>query len=244
MKNILQPKFIFRLFFVAIFFLLTERSIAQILNIRSNSFYYPHSFKNNEVIQTIGLSSAKLPEDVIETDDIFRAPLLYYRIKYGLPYNFISEGGFETNFLTFHLSLGPQWTHEFGKLSMSVGADVAYWFGRLYQFGFDTNINGWHLYSNLSTGYSFSNFSVTVKFEALFILAQSTKNGDIKVSNNFDNFSGYSIGVYVEQPLWKDNFVVIGFKSNFTKFYYPMWAAFSTFDRFFYIPEFIFGFNL
>ncbi len=244
MKTIPKYYSISKLFLIVLIFLLTERSFAQNINIRNNSFYYPHSLEFNEVIQTLGLSSAKLPEDVVETDDIFRAPLLFYRIKYGLPYNFISEAGFESNFLTFHLSLGTQWNHEFGKLSMSLGTDAAYWYGRLYQFGFDTNINGWHLYPNLSVGYSFTNFSVTVKSEALFILAQSTKTGDIKVSSNFDTFSGYAIGVYIEQPLWKDNFVVIGFKSNFTKFYYPMWATFSTFDRFFYISEFVFSFNL
>ena len=233
-----------KIFLIVLILLLFQISAAQNLNIRDNSFYYPHSLGSGNVIQTLGLSSAKLPEDVIETDDIFRAPLLYYRIKYGLPYNFISEGGIETNFLTFHISMGPQWSHEFGKLSMSFGTDVAYWYGRLYQFGFDTNINGWHLYPNLSLGYTFANFSITVKSEALFILAQSTKTGDVKVSSNFDTFSGYAIGIYIEQPLWKDNFVVMGFKSNFTKFYYPMWATFSTFDRFFYISEFVFSFNL
>ena len=244
MKTILQIDSISKLFLIVVIFLLTERSFAQNLNIKDNSFYYPHSLEFNEVIQTLGLSSAKLPEDVVETDDIFRAPLFSYRIKYGLPLNFVSEAGLETNILTYHFSLGTQWNLEFGKLSMSLGGDIAYWIGGLNQFGFDTKINGWHLYPNLSVGYAFPNFSVSVKSEALFILDQSTRNGDIEVSSNYDTFSGYAFGIYIEQPLWKDNFVVVGFKSNFTKFYYPMWATFSTFDRFFYISEFVFSFNL
>jgi hypothetical protein len=212
--------------------------------IRENSFFYPHSLNNNEIIQTAGLASAKLPEDVVETDDVFRAPLFSYRIKYGLPVNTLAEGSFETNFITFHFAAGGKWNHEFGKFSLSAGSDIAFWFGRLKQFGFDTKIDGWNLYPNLSFGYAFERFSVSIKSELLIILAQSTRNGDTKTENIYDTFSGYSFGVYIEQPLWKDNFVVIGIKSNFTKFYYPLWSAFSTFDRFFYIPEFVFSFNL
>lgn len=217
---------------------------AQDINIRNNSFFYPHSLNQNEVMQTIGLSSAKLPEDVVETDDVFRAPLFSYRIKYGLPENFIAEGSAESNFITFHFAAGPKWNYELGNFSVSAGTDIAFWFGALKQFGFNTKIDGWHLYPNLSVGYAFQNFSISVRSDMLFILSQSTRNGDMKTANTYDTFSGYSVGVYIEQPLWKDNFVVIGFKSNFTKFYYPMWAAFSTFDRFFYIPEFVFSFNL
>ena len=213
-------------------------------NIRENSFFYPHSLNNNEILQTLGLSSAKLPEDVVETDDVFRAPLFAYRIKYGLPENLIAEGSAESNLITFHFAAGGKWNHEFGKFTMSSGGDIAFWFGKLEQFGFDTRIQGWHFYPNLSFGYAFPNFSVSLKYELLIILDQTTHNGDTKTENIFDTFSGHSFGLYIEQPLWKDNFVVIGFKSNFTKFYYPLWASFSTFDRFFYIPEFVLSFNI
>jgi hypothetical protein len=224
--------------------LLCSNIYSQNLSIRENTFYYPRTLKLNEITQTIGLSSAKLPEDVVESDDAFRAPLFSYRIKYGLPLNIAAEGSFETNIITYHFALGGKWNYEFGKLSMSAGADAAFWFGGLDQYGFDTKIDGWHVYPNLSLGYKFPNFSVSVKSELILILTQSTRSGDIKTENTYDKFSGYSIGVYIEQPLWKENFIVIGFKSNFTKFYYPLWAGFSTFDRYFFIPEFVFSFNL
>jgi hypothetical protein len=227
-----------------ILLLFCSNVFSQEIPVRENSFYYPHSLKQNEVFQTLGMASAKLPEDVVETDDVFRAPLFSYRIKYGLPENFIAEASLESNFITYHFAAGGKWNHEFGKLSVSAGTDIAFWFGMLKQFGFDTKIEGWNLYPNLSVGYAFENFSVSIKSELLFILAQSTRNGDIETENTYDTFSGYSFGLYIEQPLWKDNFVIIGFKSNFTKFYYPLWAGFSTFDRYFYIPEFVVGFNL
>jgi len=196
------------------------------------------------MIGSLGLSTAKLPEDVVETDDVFRAPLFSYRLKYGLPENFIAEGGVETNLITFHFSAGPKWNYQFDRLGFSVGADIAYWFGQLEQFGFDTKTNGWMMYPNLSAGYRFDKFTVSVKSELVFNLAESSKNGESEISNDLDFFNGWTIGVYFEQPLWNDQFVVLGIRSTFLNFYYPMWAAFSTFDRTYYIPEATFTFIL
>ena len=216
----------------------------QDINIRENSYYYPITLGSNKIIHTVGLLAAKLPEDVIETDDVIRAPLISYRLKYGLPAGFLAESSIETNIITFHFSLGAKWNYEFGNLSASLGGDLAYWFGALNQYGFDTKIEGIHFYPNVSVGYLFENVSLSIKSDLLYILSQSTRTGEIVTKNSFDKFSGFSIGIFVEQPLWKDNYVVLGFKSNFTRFYYPMWAGFSTFDRFFFIPEFVFSFNL
>jgi hypothetical protein len=222
----------------------THKIYCQKENIRKNSFYYPHTLETNNTIHSIGLLAAKLPEDVIETDDVFRAPLISYKIKYGLPFSFLAESSIETNIITFHFSLGAKWSYEFKNFSASVGGDCAYWFGALDQYGFDTKIEGVHIYPNISIGYVFENFSFSVKSELLYILTQSTRTGDVLTENSFDKFSGYSFGVFIEQPLWKNNFIVLGFKSNFTKFYYPMWAGFSTFDRYFYIPEFVCSLNI
>ena len=196
------------------------------------------------MIGSLGLSTAKLPEDVVETDDVFRAPLFSYRLKYGLPENFIAEGGVETNLITFHFSAGPKWNYQFDRLGLSVGAVIAYWFGQLEQFGFDTKFNGWIMYPNLSAGYRFDKFTISVKSELVLNLAETSINGETEISNDLDFFNGLTIGLYFEQPLWNDQFVVLGIRSTFLNFYYPMWAAFSTFDRTYYIPEATFTFIL
>jgi hypothetical protein len=243
--NIFKDKPLSFLFITTSFLLVVySNSFGQNINIRDNSFYYPHALSQNEVIHTIGFLAAKLPEDVIETDDVIRSPLISYKIKYGLPSGFLAESSIETNIFTFHFSLGAKWNYEFGNFSASLGSDLAYWFGTLDQYGFDTKMEGLHFYPNVSMGYLFENVSLTIKSDLLYILSQSTRTGDVVTQNSFEKFSGYSVGIYVEQPLWKNNFVVLGFKSNFTRFYYPMWAGFSTFERFFFIPEFVFSFNL
>ncbi len=229
---------------IILFLLISFRTTPQSLDLRRNTFHLPSAMKTGEVVHTIGLATAGLPEDVIETVDAFRAPLLAYRAKVGLPFNLSTTGGIESNIITWHFSAGLNWSHEFGELGVSAGADVAFWFGWLDQEGFDTRVNGWQLYPNISIGYTFPRFSVTVRSELMIPFKQSTRIGDIVTSERSRRVEGWSVGIYIEQPLWKDNYAVIGFKSNFTKFYYPMWAGFSTFDRFFYIPEFIIGLNL
>jgi len=207
-------------------------------------FLYPGEPPQGTIRHLIGLSQAKLPEDVIETDDVFRAPLFGYSIRYGLPENFILEGDVNTNFVTFHFSLGAKWGFGFNGVRCAAGYDVAYWFGQLEQFGFDTRIKGWINYPSILIGYDFGPFAITLKGELILVMSQTETTGDIELSTDHNRFAGGAVGLFVEQPLWKDNILLIGVKANFTDFYYPQWAAFSTFERKFFIPEFTVGFVL
>ena len=229
---------------IIITFLSRGNLFSQQLNFNDKTFFFPHPYQTQQMISSLGLSTAKLPEDVVETDDIFRAPLFSYRMKYGLPENIVAEGGVETNIVTWHFSLGPKWNYQLDRMGFSVGTDIAYWFGKLKQFGFDTKFTGWILYPNISAGYQFNKFTISLKSEIVLNLGEKSTNGTSEVSDDLDFFNGWTLGVYLEQPLWKDNFVVIGIRSTFLKFYYPMWATFSTFDRTFYIPEATFTFIL
>ena len=230
--------------FIILLCLAGNRVNAQEPDIENNTFYFPHSFEVKKTIPLAGLATAKLPEDVVETDDIIRAPLFSFELKYGLPENIVLNGGITTNIVTYHFALGGSWNFNFARFGIAAGTDIAFWFGRLKQFGFNTSYTGWIMYPNASIGYRFNKFSISIKSEVVLDLAETSKNGDIEVSNNGEFFNGLTFGIYLEQPLWKDNYVVIGARATYLKFYYPMWAAFSTFDRKFYIPEFIFKFIL
>jgi hypothetical protein len=214
-----------------------SNAYAQQLDLNNNTFFFPHTYKYHQMISSLGLSTAKLPEDVVETDDLIRAPLFSYRVKYGLPENFVAEGGVETNIVTWQFSLGPKWHYQINRMGFSLGTDIAFWTGKLNHFGFDTDVNGWTLYPNISAGYQFNKFAISIKSEVVLNLAETSTQGDLEISDNLDFYNGWTIGVYLEQPLWKDNYLVLGIRSTFLKYYYPLWAAFSTFDRTYYIPE-------
>jgi hypothetical protein len=206
------------------------------------SFLYPQRLPSGNLKYLAGMSLANLPEDVIESDDLFRAPLFKFHALYGIPKNFSIEGSLNTNLVTWHFSLGPKWNYVFDKLSFALGYDVAYLFGGLKQFGFDSSIKGWMNYPNVAIGYKFSKFTISVKGELVLVTSLTETADDLEVESDINTFSGYTLTTVVEQALWKENYFLVGLKINWVKFYYPQWAAFSTFDRLFFIPELTVGF--
>jgi hypothetical protein len=210
-----------------------------------NYFIYPQHLQFEKYKSTIGLGLADLPEDQVEEASTFiRGPIFHYQALYGLPSNFQIYGAAYTNLVTFHFSLGPKWHYQWDEFAFGLGYDIAYWFGELNSFGYNSKVKGWIHYPNLTIGYNFDNFSISIKSELIIQTARHDKSDDVEVKSDFNTFSGITVGFYIEQPLWKDNYIFLGLKMNYTKFYYPIWAAFPTFDRYFYIPEFTIGFNL
>jgi hypothetical protein len=208
-------------------------------------FLYPQTLSLGEYSSSLGLSMISLPEDQTEeASTMVRAPLLHYQALYGLPSNFQIYGAAYTNLATFHFSLGPKWGVKMGIFALALGLDIAYWFGELQQFGFQSKIRGWIAYPNLTIGMDFSKFAVSLKGELINLRRLTELQDDVEISSDQDDVAGGALGIYIEQPLWKNNYVLIGFKLNYTKFYYPTWALYTTFNRYLYIPEFVVGFNL
>ena len=82
-------------------------------------------------------------------------------------------------------------------MGFSLGADIAFWIGQLKHFGFDTDVNGWTLYPNISAGYQFDKFAISLKSEVVLNLAENAKQGDLEISDNLDFYNGWTIGVYL-----------------------------------------------
>jgi len=239
MKDFLKP------ILVLVIFLFYSHLTAQYDFIRSNSFVYPNELEFGNWKNLISLTLAKLPEDVVEeASSYIYAPLVNYDVLYGLPLGFSAHGNATTNWITLHLSLGPKWSYRFKRVSVSLGYDVAYVYGRLFAFGFNSEVKGWFNYPNVSLGIAFNKFTLSFKADATFITSVNQFTDDIEVGTDRNRIAGISLGVFVEQPLWKDNFVTLAFKGNYTRLYYPAWAVFPTWDRYNFIPEIIIGLAL
>ena len=210
----------------------------------SQSFLYPERMYTGQIKSVLGLSMANLPEDVIESDDLFYAPLFAYYFKIGIPANFLVEASANSNIVTYHISLGAKWSYTIDKFSLAPGYDVAFWFGGLRHFGFNSKVRGWIHYPNLTFGYEFSTFTVSVKSELILITFLREFQEELEIARDRNFYSGFAITTVIEQPLWSDNFLLVGLKINYTRFYYLQWATFSRFNRFFFIPELIVGFVL
>jgi len=188
----------------------------------SNYFTLPQQTEHRNIKQIAGFSSASLPEDYIEeASDFLKAPLFGYAINYGLPKNFLLKGSVNTNIITWQIAAGGKWNYVFNKLSLAVGYDLAFVYGQLNQFGFKSKITSWINYPNLTLGYKFKKFAISFSTEAVVVTSLTEYADDEEIGNSKNKFAGVIFTTFIEQPLWKDNYLTIGFRMNYTKFYYP-----------------------
>lgn len=211
----------------------------------SNSFLFPDTLDLGTYKDQITMYLAKLPEDIVEevSADIY-APFFAYQAKFGLIYGFSLNGSVSTNIITRNFQLGLQWSLRFSRFALSLGYDASYMYGKLKGFGFDNKVKGWLFYPNISVGAAFDKFTLTVKGELSTIPKLTQTADDIVTTTDRKFLSGGSVGFYIEQPLWKDNFVILGVRANYIRYYFPAWATFPTRDRFHFIPEAVIGLNI
>ncbi len=234
-------KYFFKIL-LTFFFLYSSYLFPQYNIVSSGSFIYPQKQELGNVKNLVSLALAKLPEDAVEeASSYIYAPLLNYKVLYGLPWGFSAYGNMNTNWVTFHIAFGPKWNYSYKRFSFSLGYDIAYVYGRLFKFGFNSEIKGWLNYPNITAGFAFNNFTMSFKADATFITSVEQFNDDIEVGTDRNRIAGVSLGVFIEQPLWKDNYITLAFKGNYTRLYYPAWAVFPTWDRYNFIPEVIIG---
>lgn len=212
---------------------------ADTFDIASASIYFPHVYQSGEWQTEVAMSQIKLPFDWIER--AFQAPLFQFHAQYGLPKRFSLDGRFSTLFVSNQISLGPRWSYERGHSSVSVGYDVAYTFGFLNQFDFNSSAQSWMNYPNVSVGYKFKDVAFTLKGEIVVVTHFSTKQGGNEISTGNNMYNGFTLAAYMEQRISKDKVLVLGVKNNYAKYHFMAWPAFSTFNRFYNMPEFYIG---
>jgi hypothetical protein len=137
--------------------------------------------------------------------------------------------------------MGLHWNRIGKTFSTKLGYDVGFIFGALSQFGFDNRTSAWSHYPNASIGFKVKDIAITLKTEANVITYINTTAGGIKVTEFADFFNGGSAGIYIEQRLWANHVMIIGCKDNYVKYYYPVWPAFSEFNRKYHNLEFFLG---
>ncbi len=232
------------MFSLLITFAFAQKGLAQ-LNVVEGSFVHPSIMELNEYKHEFSLLLAKLPEDAIESTSAWiYAPLFTYSAKYGLPVGFNLNGSFSTNIITYEARAGGQWGYNLDRFTLAVGFDVAYWYGKLNNFGFNSTAQGWQGYFNLNLGIAFEKFTLTLRGESDYLFTLTQTADDIVTTSSKNISAGASFAILIEQPVWKDNYMTLGVRFNYSKFYWPAWAVFPSWDRYFFIPEVIIGFVL
>lgn len=191
---------------------------------------------------SIGLSVATFPRMLVE-EEVNQSPLVDARAVVGLPWNLTATAQVSTNFyIANQLSIGLRYGAELGPVAVGLGDEMAYWLGAFALSGFDNHVSGWINYPYVAASVDAGDVLISARLELIYQLRFSQFAGDIEVSNNRDRLHGGSFGVYLEQPLWKNQHVMLGAKITSTDFFYQSWMAFNTLRRRQLYPELFFAF--
>ena len=211
-------------------------------DITRHAIQFPHHYKVWGFQVSAGLSMVMPPKDLLE--NAYQAPLVNIHSTFGLPWNFSIEGDLTTLVVSNQLALGPRFSYLYKNLGVKVGWDVAFTYGQLKQAGFNNSALYWHHYPNLSVGYKLKKMAFTVKSELVIMARAVTKSGDNEVINSKNFINGATFAFYIEQRIHKNKVLAIGFKDNYVKAYWPTWMIFTTFNRYYHIPELNFSWIL
>jgi hypothetical protein len=203
--------------------------------------YYPSPLAEKQLQVSVGLIQVQPAQEI--TEEVWvRAPAFDGHVLYGLPSNFSLDGRILSQVIQNHLSVGGRWTYPVGKFGISVGYDIAYWFGFLEVGGFDSKASGWLNYPSITIGYNTGDVRLLFKTEAILNLYYKSYVGENEVRSDQNKLVGWAFTTAFEQAFWKNTHITLGFRATYTKFHWMTWSLFSTFDRYLFYPEIIIGF--
>ena len=229
-----------RLFLIVIFFV--AEGTAQDIPLKDLKYiWFPHPMEKNWQ-SSIGFLSTTLPRDIAE-EIHFRVPAGQFHAIKKIGDKMYLDGRVNIQVLQNLISAGPRWATKLNdRISMSLGNDVAYWFGIINLESIKTKGHGIQNYPSISFGYRFNKaILLSAKAESIMNLVIKTYAGDREVATDYRLFSGSSYTIALEQPFFGKKSLTLGFRGIYTNFYWQTWTLFESFDRNIFFPQLIVG---
>ena len=207
-------------------------------DIKNSSFLLPQPLPKGKYYQSLFLAYVVVPKDW--TTETITAPMFGYAGKYTLPYGFNLQASFATLIISYRLNFGPFWNYSVDNFHFGAGYQVAFNYGVLNQFGFNTVLNIWEQQPSLSAGYSFKEMAVILRGDMYLTSSLHETQGGYTVA--YPSFlNGYSVTGTLEQRLWKNHLMSFGVKMNYLKYHLIAWPAFPVNQYRYWVPEFDLG---
>jgi hypothetical protein len=219
-----------------------EKQAKDTFDITRHSMRFPHEYKKWGFQIAAGFSMVQPPRDLLE--NAIQAPLVNIHMTFGLPWRLSLEGDLTTIVVSNQLAIGPRIGYGVRNFYFNAGFDAAFVYGQLRQAGFDNTTKVWIYYPNLSVGYKLKRMAFTLKYEMVLVGKATMSSGPNEVVTAKNFYNGGTFAFYLEQRLWKDHVFVFGLKDNYVKYYWPTWMLYTTFNRFYNIPELYFSWIL
>jgi len=208
-------------------------------DIRQSSFFLPQALPKGKYYQNVSILYVVVPKDW--TTETVNAPMLSYSGKYTLPYGFNLQASLATLVISNRINLGPFWNYSVNQFHFGAGYQVAYNYGFLKQFGFNTVLSIWEQQPSIAAGYSFKTTAVTLRGDLYWTNSIYQTQGGHTVPYTTSFINGYSVTGNLEQRLWKNRILSFGVKLNYLRYHIIAWPAFPVNLYRYWVPEFHVG---
>ena len=213
--------------------------------LREKRLFFPYPMTEKNWYSSLGLTLTKMPQEITEEVQI-RVPAIDFHVLRNLGRGFYLDGRINFELLQNHLSIGPRYSQVINQqFSFSVGDDIAWWFGFLNISEFQTRASGWLNYPNFSLGYRMHHHMLlTLKSEWMLNLYYQSKVGSDVTSTSHRTYAGWTLGIYLEQPLYRKANFLLGLRAIHSNFFWETWSLFEPFEPTLFFPEIIIGIPL
>jgi len=210
-------------------------------DIRDESFLLPQCLAPGHYTSALYLLNVFVPSDW--TLDMIKAPMFCYAGKYTLTNSLNLQGSLSTLFVSNRINMGPFWNYSLPRFHMGIGYQVAFNYGVLKQFGFNTTLTGWEQQPSVTIGTNFKTMAVTLRGDLYYTNSLYLIEGENTVPFTEAFLNGYSVSFNLEQRLYKNRVMSVGLKWSYLRYHILAWPAFPV-NRYRYdVPEFQLGLN-
>ena len=191
---------------------------------------------------SIGFTATTMPRDITE-EAHFRVPAGDIHLLKKLGKSFYADVHLSVQVVQNLITMGPKFPIKLSnRISMALGDDLGFWFGRINVGGIKTRGHGFQNYPNISFGYRFNKkILLTLKAESIMNFGIQTKAAETDVASDYRLFSGSAYSLILEQPFAGSKSMTLGFRAIYTDYYWQTWTLFENYERNLFFPQIIVG---
>lgn len=213
------------------------------LNVLTQTAFYPSSNQIGEFNYYYGIEIAGLPSEIGE-DMVKQLPYLAFDARYGVAKNVSLNARFRSILITNIIDVGVEYSLNYNNFGLGIGNKFVYWHGFAEFGGMDASAGGFMLNPYFVIGSRFRDISASMKFEPFINLLLSRRVGESEISNTKYKIMGWKGTLLLEQPFYRNSYILLGFGLNYSVFHNQSWLAFSSAKNWLLIPEFQLGFRI
>lgn len=203
---------------------------------------FPRAYEAWDYKFLAGVGITRLPTNIVE-EEINTSPVLFGSFRLDIPWDISAELYLASNYISNIGTLSLQLNLINSYVSFAPGIRGSMWFGHLEMESIKLKSYGMLVKPYISIGIDFGDILFTGTFEVQFSNMYTFSEDSLLARFNQPR-SSYTLRFTLEQPLFRNNWVLLGLGLNYATFYYQSWLSYSALRQYLLYPEMYFGFIL